>query len=260
LSFFNYLLTIQYKGTAYLGWQVQEKQGKTVQGELNKALRKISKSEEINSIASGRTDAGVHAFGQKCKVRIPLEIPAVNLIKALNSFLPDDIRIIEAENCEEAFHPIRDSLWKEYWYCFSTEESGAMSHEWMAHYSFELDFDQMQKACQLFVGSHDFCNFFCVGSETATTIREIFECELIQQKQQGQPFAQFSSDHWCFRVRGSGFLKQMVRLMVGVLWEVGRGKVTLEQLSDALINPCPNKLGAVAPACGLYLYKVTYPA
>ena len=100
-----YKLILQYKGTHFQGFQVQ-KNGKTIQGELNNVLKTLSHSDEIKSIGSGRTDSGVHALGQVVKIEIPVAIPPVNLLKALNSLLPTDIRVIDVEECSKEFHPI----------------------------------------------------------------------------------------------------------------------------------------------------------
>src|SRR3989344_5477295 len=113
-----YKIIISYKGTNYFGWQVQQESQVTIQGEINKALSLISKSENIYSIGSGRTDAGVHALNQVCRVEIPLKISPDSLMKALNANLPKDIRVKEATFCEPDFHPIYNASEKEYIYLF----------------------------------------------------------------------------------------------------------------------------------------------
>jgi tRNA pseudouridine38-40 synthase len=179
-----YRLTIQYKGTNYLGWQIQpSKMGQTVQGELNKALEIISKAP-VKSLGAGRTDAGVHALGQVAKVGIELQIDPGNLLKALNSHLPHDIRVISAERSQEDFHPTIHAKSKEYHYRFTNQRMfTAFQVDMIANQPFELDFEQMQRACKILIGKHDFSNYFCEGTEVSSNIREIYECEILEISQ-----------------------------------------------------------------------------
>lgn len=249
---------IQYKGTRYLGWQIQP-MGLTVQGELNKALSKITKSEDIRTIGSGRTDRGVHAFSQFVKAIIPLDIGTEELKRGLNSLLPDDIQVLAIESVSPDFHPIGNSEWKEYVYLFSTSRELSLFHkDYVAIYPYELDFDKMQEACLAFVGTHDFADFQCVGTEVDSTNRKIIECELSPYHNEWGIFPK-SDEIYMLRVKGEGFLKQMVRLMMGTVWSVGQSRVDLEQLKASLATPKGEKLGSVAPAQGLYLNQVFYP-
>lgn len=252
----HYKLILQYKGTRYLGWQIQpEGMGSTVQGELNRALKIISKSENVRSLGAGRTDAGVHALGQVAKVSIELQIPPEKLLKALNSHLPDDIRIIEATTSDEEFFPTVHAKSKEYHYRFSCNStSSSFQNDLIQNYGFELDIGKMNEACRILIGTHDFTNFYCEGTDVASNVREIFECEILEVKSTDWMLP----DHYIFRIVGSGFLKQMVRLLMGALWNVGRGKISLTEFQGAL---CPDKvphLGPVAPPHGLYMVRVNY--
>lgn len=253
-----YRLVLEYKGTNYFGWQVQaEGAGKTVQGELNKALSVLSKSTDVRSLGSGRTDAGVHALGQVVKIEMPLVIPCANLIKALNANLPDDIRVLSAEESNHDFLPTNHAISKEYHYRFTLNDtSRAFQNDFIQNNSFECDLELMRKACQILVGKHDFCNFFCEGTEVNSTVREIFECEILQISGHGQ--WGFMPEHYIFRIVGNGFLKQMVRLLMGTLWNIGRGKVSLAEFEAALKTKQQKRLGPTAPPHGLYLVKVTY--
>jgi tRNA pseudouridine38-40 synthase len=251
-----YKIFIQYKGTRYLGWQIQpESAGKTVQGELNKALKVISKSDLVKTVGSGRTDAGVHALEQVVKVEINLQIPPDKLIKALNVNLPDDIRVIHAEFSDAEFMPTFHAKSKEYQYRFTTERNfTAFQNDLISNYPFELDINKMKEACNALVGVHDFLNFYCEGTEVAHNVREIFECEILYVDQ-GEWML---PSHYIFRVVGSGFLKQMVRLLMGTIWNIGRSKVTLDEFKAALGPPKVKKLGPVAPPQGLYMVRVNY--
>ncbi len=254
-NIFYYAITLSYNGSGHYGWQIQNNAPeKTIQQELNCALKKICKSEDIRTIGSGRTDAGVHALGQVVKLSIPLKIRTDSLMAAINSMLPKEIRVIKAESCLEDFHPIFHAKSKTYDYLFASEVN-AFDHHFIAPFPYLFDIELMNKACKLFEGEHDFCAFYCVGTPVKSTIRTIFSCELIVEKH--QTFVG-TKEYYRFRVTGSGFMKQMVRLMVGTLWNVGRGKITLEQLNESLRGGDPTKLAAVAPPEGLYLVEVIY--
>lgn len=252
-----YRLTIQYKGTRYCGWQVQPTQaGATVQGSLNHALAVVAKSREVRSLGAGRTDAGVHALGQVAKVSIPLEINPLNLIRALNVNLPDDIRVVAAETSDEAFMPTVHAKSKEYQYRFTCERGfTAFQNDFIVNHPFELDLELMRKGCNVLVGEHDFCNFYTEGTEVSSTVREILECE-IYEVLQGE--WSMLPRHYVFRVVGTGFLKQMVRLLMGAIWNLGRNKITLLDLEKALLPYKSPRLGPVAPPHGLYMIRVNY--
>lgn len=253
----HYRLTIQYKGTAYLGWQVQpESAGKTVQGELNRALKVVAKSDECRSLGAGRTDAGVHALGQIVKVSIPLQINPDNLVKALNVNLPDDIRVVAAENSNEEFFPTVHATSKEYHYRFTANRMfTAFQGDLIANYPFDLDLSKMQEACKALIGEQDFTNFYCEGTEVSSNVRIIFECEILEIKQ-GE-WGMLPS-HYVFRIVGNGFLKQMVRLLMGAIWNIGRGKISLEDFKASLGPEKTQRLGMVAPPEGLYMVCVNY--
>jgi tRNA pseudouridine38-40 synthase len=251
-----YKLLLQYKGTRYLGWQVQpESAGLTIQGELNKALEVVSKSR-AQSMGAGRTDAGVHALGQIVKVGIELLIDPKNLVKALNVHLPDDIRVLEAELSTYEFFPTVHALSKEYHYRFTAQRGfSAFQNELIVNHPFELDLQKMRKACEILVGEHDFCNYFCEGTDVSSTIRKIFAAEILEVPQGDW---EMLPGHYVFRVVGNGFLKQMVRLLMGALWNVGRGKIELDEFAKSLTSASMRRLGPVAPPHGLYMVRVNY--
>ena len=251
-----YKLKVSFKGTRYLGWQIQKDFHPTVQGTLNKACSEIFKSEEIKTIGSGRTDTGVHSLGHIIKLSAPLKIDYTGLLKGLNSILPDDIRVIDVSECYESFLPTNHAKNKTYKYLFTTEQIQSPFHvDAIANCRFELDIEKMKKACELFIGEHDFKDFECTGSDVSSSSRIIYNCKLSWQE---IDMHGIMSGHWVFEVTGNGFLKQMVRLMVGTLWNIGRGKTTLEELEKSLKQPLGKRLGAVAPACGLYKISVEY--
>jgi len=251
-----YRIIIQYKGTRYLGWQIQpETSGITVQGELNKALTEISKAK-AHSIGSGRSDAGVHALGQVVKVAIELAIDPEKLLKALNGHLPEDIRVIDAKNSDHEFMPTVHAISKEYQYRFtSTRQPTALQNDLIGNFPFELDVEKMRQACKVIIGEHDFANYFCQGTDVSSTVREIFECEIIEVPQGNWGML---PAHHIFRIVGNGFLKQMVRLLMGAVWNVGRGKISLEEFKSSLTSAPTQRMGATAPPQGLYMVRVNY--
>ena len=239
-----------------LGWQIQpDSAGITIQGELNKALKIISKSQNVKSIGAGRTDSGVHALGQVAKIAIELNINPQNLLKALNVNLPDDIRITQVEVSDEKFHPTTFAKSKEYHYRFTCHDTfSPFQKDFVYNYPFELNLENMRLACKILIGTHDFSNYFCEGTEVSHNIREIYECEILEISEASSVLP----PHYVFRIVGNGFLKQMVRLLMGALWNIGRGKVTLEEFQNSLGPVRVKRLGPVAPPNGLYMVCVNY--
>lgn len=253
----HYKLTLQYKGTNYLGWQLQpEKYGKTIQLELNNALKEVSKSEQVRTLGSGRTDAGVHALGQIVKASILLKIEPQKLIPALNVKLPDDIKVISSEFCDEKFMPTVNAISKEYNYRFTSQRFfSPLQNDLIANYPFDLDINKMISACELLIGEHDFVNYFTEGTDVSSTVRTIFSCSLEEVKSDQWSFL---PAHYNFKIVGNGFLKQMVRMLVGVVWNIGRGKVTIDEFKHSLMGQKMERLAPVAPPNGLYLVCVNY--
>jgi tRNA pseudouridine38-40 synthase len=252
-----YKIIIQYKGTHYQGFQVQST-GRTIQGEINSALKILSKSDEVKTVGSGRTDAGVHALAQVMRIEIPVDIPVNNLVRAMNSNLPDDIRVISAEIAAQAFHPIFSAKSKEYNYVFSTDDlSSPFGNELVTYFPFNLDIEVMKAGCKIFCGEHDFINYQCVGTDVESTVRNILSCELVRLDSTGH-WQNFVGEYYILKIVGNGFLKQMVRLLMGALINLGKGKITLEDLEKSLKTPLKNRLGPTAPPQGLYLKEVHY--
>lgn len=256
---YSYKIILSYKGTHYFGWQIQNESQVTVQGELNKALALISKSEKISSIGSGRTDAGVHAFNQVCKVVTPLSIKPEALVRALNANLPKDIRVKNANVCDDHFHPIFNAKEKEYIYLFTNHENEtAFQGDYFTNLNWDMNFEKMQNACKHFVGEHDFNNFYCLGTEISSTVRTVYSFDLKSVKN-NQTLDDLYGDYWQFSIRGNGFLKQMVRLIVGAVWELGKGNIQEEDIVKYLSGvKFQSKLGPVAPPQGLFLKEVIY--
>ena len=248
-----YRIKVSYRGTLYRGWQIQ-RQGKTIQGEILRAFFEICKTREVKILAAGRTDARVHALEQVFRADIPKGMSPLSLHNALNSHLDISIRILSVSECSHEFHPICDARWKEYLYYFSWEEKNPFDTDLVVHLKSPLDEEKMREGASLFIGTHDFHNYHCKGSDPTSTIRTIFECDLTKDVMK-LPFP--VNCHVC-RIRGDGFLKQMVRLIVGTLWELGKGRITLEEVKRSLEFPMEKKTAPVAPPEGLYLSEVCY--
>lgn len=259
MSLYHYKAKIEYNGTAYSGWQIQSQGEKTIQGELNRSLSSIAKTHEVKTIGGGRTDAGVHAFGQIVRIEMPLSITPDGLRKALTTKLPPDIRCLEVWSCTPDFHPIFSAVSKEYVFFFTNRCDGPSVFQLnrIANCPFPLDIELVRDACALFVGEHDFVNFSTKGTPVKSTIRTIFECELISSSI-GEFPNHLSLPCFMLRIRGNGFLKQMVRLIVGAIWEVGRGKISTDIVKKALEGSRELRAGPVAPPEGLYLKEIFY--
>ena len=243
----NIKLLIEYDGTNYRGWQVQPK-GLTIQGVLEEKLSLIT-GEAVHLIGSGRTDSGVHAFGQVANFKTKSKLDVHSIQKALNSLLPPDIVIQKAEEVEEGFHARKASKSKVYEYrILNRELRSPFHHEYAWHIPKKLDLEEMKKATQILVGEHDFSSFRSVGSPTRTAIRRVIRTEWKRGR----------DGLIRFEIEANGFLKQMVRALVGTLVEVGRGKIDPDEFQKILDSRDRKKAGPTAPAHGLFLKEVKY--
>tara|TARA_R110000868_G_scaffold296349_4_gene556595 strand:+ start:2897 stop:3721 length:825 start_codon:yes stop_codon:yes gene_type:complete len=249
------LLEIQYDGTDYHGWQIQPGLP-TVQGKIREALTKLNHGVEPSILGSGRTDSGVHALNQYAKVTWESDIAHEKIIRALNGTLPRDIRIVSAIDVERGFHPVRDASSKTYRYYFSAGRVAPVLARFVYEHRYDLDIEKMKSAAKVFEGEHDFEYFRTLGTPVNSTVRKIFESTI-------RPASELTYDEknpiWVYEVSGSGFLKQMVRLMVSSLFQVGRDKASIDDVRAVLSKSVKKRLGAVAPPQGLVLYKVVYP-
>lgn len=246
---------IAFDGSDYFGWQIQTNTSETIQGKFNQALAKVYK-QEVKSVGSGRTDAKVHAIKFYVVFDAPFVIEPNSLVRALNTNLPYDIRALRSDIVSSDFRPTNDAKAREYRYLFTNnDEASPFQQRYLSNIRYDLNFQAMQLACAEFVGKFDFASFQTTGSDIKTTERTIFECSL--HEAQGDEHGIIPA-HYYIKVVGSGFLKQMVRLMVGAIWEVGKGKLTPEDIRKALCDNPGNHIAAVAPAQGLYKYDIQY--
>lgn len=240
------LLTISYDGTNFFGWQKQTDR-RTVQGEIEKAIEIVAgKSCEV--FGSGRTDAGVHALAQTAHFDLPVDIPVSRLADVLNSLLPGDIAVLKAEEVDKDFHA-RFSIKKkcyEYRVYVGSEKDPFMCHR-MGWVKYPLDLKKMIEAGKMLVGKHDFKGFCSSATCTNDFVRKIFSIDITKD-----------GDFYYFDIVGNGFLYNMVRIIVGTLIDVGRGKLGLESVKEALENGDRSKAGVTMPAGGLYLKYTKY--
>jgi tRNA pseudouridine38-40 synthase len=244
----NIRLTIQYEGTNYHGWQ-RQKNGLSVQEVLEEKLALITKNK-ITLYGSGRTDAGVHALYQVANFITDTNIPPDSIKMALNSLLPDDINIIIAEYVSPEFHSRYSVKRKSYEYrILNAHDKDVFLRRYTWHIKEELDFITMKKCLSMLVGIHDFSSFRASGSANINPVREMFMAELLDKDQDGIIRFVFEA---------KGFLRHMVRNMVGTIVDAGKGKITCVEFSEIIEAHDRKRAGARAPAQGLFLKMVEY--
>lgn len=242
-------LTIAYDGTEYHGWQVQPGLA-TIQGTLEHVLGEIE-GAAVHVAGSGRTDAGVHALAQVAALDLRNPIPLDNLRRAVNRLLPADIRVLKVEEAAREFNPRYDAKAKTYEYrIFRGEICPPFERRYVQHHPYPLRVDAMMEAAAVFDGEHDFTGFAASDERDAlgaSKVRTVFCSKLASE-----------GDRLIYRVTGSGFLKHMVRNMVGVLLEVGKGNLDRAGVLARLEPGCAIPVGPTAPARGLFLISVEY--
>jgi len=241
--------TISYDGTNYAGFQIQAHKN-TIQAEIEQALRKMHKGEFVRIYASGRTDAGVHAKGQVFHFTTNLEIELPNWKKALNTLLPKDIFVHKVEIVPVDFHAQFDAVEKEYrYFVLNSNEPDVFQRNYMYYDPYHLDVKKMQNACKTFIGTYDFTSFCSMRSNVkGDKIRTIYEmsCER-------------NGDIVEFVILGNGFLHHMVRIMVGMVLDIGSGRAHANSIEKALAKKDRREAGVTIPPEGLYLWEVIYP-
>ncbi len=240
-----YRLTIEYDGTGYRGWQVQEN-ARTVQGTLLAAARELF-SGPVDIQGSGRTDAGVHALGQAAHLAAPRKMSPDRLRLGLNDLLPSGICVLRVEEADTRFHARRDAVSRTYLYIVSRERT-AFGKRYVWWIRDRLDVKAMQSAARVFEGFHDFSSFADHRMDGKTSTR--VKVESVEIRDQG--------DLILIRIRASHFLWKMVRRMVGTLVEVGRGTLTEADLKGMLEERSDLPARLTAPPSGLFLEEVLY--
>ena len=239
-------LTVAYDGTNYCGWQVQPN-GITVQEVLNRHLSELT-GETIETIGASRTDAGVHALGNVAVFDTSMRMPGEKFSYALNQRLPEDIRIQKSEEVPLDFHPrYRDSE-KTYEYRILNRRFPVPTERFYSHFTYvPLDVEKMRQAAAFLEGEHDLKSFCGAGAQVKSTVRTILDTEV---KREG--------DRITLRIRGNGFLYNMVRIIAGTLMEIGAGNYPPEHILEILQAKNRKAAGPTAPARGLTLVEIAY--
>lgn len=242
----NLLLTLRYNGTEFHGWQVQPN-GNTIQQELCNAFKRLSGNDE-NIIGCSRTDSGVHANMFCCNVRTECSVSVEKIPDALNFYLPPQIAVYDCKEVDFDFHARYDCKGKEYVYLIYNGKHRNPFYENKAmFYPYELDAEMLDNEAKSFIGVHDFSAFCSAGSEVEDKVREIYDCSV---KRNGDLIE--------IKVSGNGFLYNMVRIIVGTLLDIQKGRIEKGSIPKILESCNRENAGVTAEPHGLYLNKVFY--
>ncbi|MFA5072317.1 MAG: tRNA pseudouridine(38-40) synthase TruA [Nitrospirota bacterium] len=244
----NIKLILEYDGTHYHGWQSQAMQGKpTIQETLEQSLKRLTGYSTL-VYSSGRTDAGVHALGHVANFKTSSRIPSSAWAPALNHLLPDDIRVLSSEEVPEDFHARYSAQGKIYSYrILNRREPTALERKYVWHVPQQLNISAMKTAAAILAGRHDFSSFRASGCGAASPVRTV---RLLVVKKIGKEIL--------ITIEADAFLQHMVRIIVGTLVDVGRGRFCPEDMQPLLLSCDRRKAGQTAPARGLSLMKVLY--
>ncbi len=242
----RYLIKISYDGSNFAGYQIQPGL-RTIQQELEEALTKINNGEKVIVQASGRTDKKVHALSQFLHADLNISITEKKLKRAMNSFLPEDIHVIETKVVDDNFHARYCVKEKEYKYILNMGEYNPMERNYVFQYNYTLNLDKMKEAIKVFLGEHDFRAFVTENKDKPNCVRTINKATITKDQEK-----------LIFTFKGTGFLRYQVRNMVGILIKVGEEKIDSKEVENILESKDRSKKGVTAPAEGLYLTKVIY--
>ena len=244
----RYFAIVSYRGTNYCGWQKQSVATlPSIEEEVEQVLSRILNTD-TKIYGSGRTDAGVHALAQTFHFDSPKKIDESKLIHSLNELLPKDIRILEVKHVDESFHARFSAVSKTYVYKIRNAKISSAFHsdlEWTL--AQPLDIKKMKEACEIFLGEHNFQNFTSKEEDDQKFIRNIGVFDIFKK-----------DSHIEITISGNGFMRYMVRMLVGSIVQVGLGKLSVEDLKKELENPLRKPSSHKAPAYGLYLKEVRY--
>ena len=239
-------LRVAYDGTDFVGWQIQN-EGRTVEGELNKAINTLT-GETIEVIGASRTDSGVHAKGNVAVFDTESTVPADRFMYALNSLLPEDISVVESKEVASDFHPRHCSSIKTYEYrIFVSRINDPLKRRYAYRFLTELNVERMDEAAKYLIGEHDFKSFCCVRTQAETTVRKIYSADVFHD-----------GDDIVIRVSGAGFLYNMVRIIAGSLMEVGSGKKDPQHIKEVLEGTDRTLAGPTAEPQGLTLVNIEF--
>jgi tRNA pseudouridine38-40 synthase len=244
----TFKITLAYDGTDFVGWQRQAA-GTSIQGLLENALGDLD-GRHVPVVGAGRTDAGVHAIGQVASFSLDRRIDAATVVRAINARLPPDVRVLSAVDAPATFHARFDARSKTYRYrIWNGDVVSPFERRYVWHLAGALDVEAMARAARSLEGVHDFAAFQSAGGSRTKTERQIFALRI------GECGLGIDCE-----VTGDGFLRHMVRAIVGTLAEVGQGRRTPEWVADVLASRDRTRAGSTAPASGLFLVSVGYDA
>ena len=242
----NIKLKIEYDGKDFNGWQKQPTK-LNIQGEIERAIEIIT-GEQVELIASGRTDAGVHALGQVANFKTNSNLPIEKFAVAINSKLKKSIRIQSAEEVDERFHSRYNCKEKTYRYIINNSDQGTAIYRNLEYYvPIKLNVKEMKKAVKHFEGEHDFKGFKASGTSSKSSVRKIYKTEIREE-----------NNRIIIELTGNGFLYNMVRIIVGTLVDVGLGKIKQEEIPEIIKSKDRTRAGKTLPPYGLYLLDVKY--
>lgn len=243
----NFKIVIQYEGGRYQGWQKQGSTDNTLQGKFETLLSRLA-GETVEISASGRTDAGVHAYGQVANFHMNTAMTAQELMEKINQYLPEDVAVIACSEVDARFHSRLNAKKKTYRYrVLNSAVPHIFDRKFVYQVPEELDVEAMRRAASLLIGTHDFKSFTSAKKSKKSTVRTIESIEIAR-----------TGDEIRFLYTGDGFLFHMVRILTGTLLEVGLGKRSAADMGKILAACDRQEAGALAPAQGLALMEVFY--
>ena len=245
----RYLITFSYDGTNFSGYQKQPRE-RTVQQELEKVLKQLNDNKKVEVHASGRTDAKVHALNQKAHFDIEVKITEEKLQKGMNGLLPEDIYIKKVEKVSDDFHARFNAIGKEYIYQINMGEYNPLERNYVYQYNKKLDIFEMERAMKYLEGTHNFKSFTKTDEEKNDYVRTLSQTNILRDSKDLQKIT--------LVFIGTGFLRYMVRNIVGTLIEIGEGKRKSEDIISILEQEDRTKAGKTADPEGLYLKNVFY--
>ena len=245
----KYFMTFSYDGSNFNGYQKQPNQ-RTIRGEIENVLKEINGGKSISISSSGRTDAGVHALNQRAHFSLDIDISPDRLIKGMNSLLPDDIYVKNIDMVDDDFHARFSAIGKEYIYKINMGEYNPLERNYIYQYCRKLDIIAMERGLKYLEGIHNFKSFTKSDDEIVDYVRKISETSIVRDSRDVNKII--------ITFVGTGFLRYMVRNMVGLLIEIGEGKRKPEDVMDILKSEDRRLAGKTAPSCGLYLRNVFY--